>query len=347
MRAEPDLEQLYRQMCRIRHVERALADLWRAGLVSGEMHLGSGEEATVAGVLAHVEDGDALSVDYRSTPPFVARGVSLAALLHEVLGHEQGLDGGRGGHMHLLSPDHLAASTGIVGAPLPVACGLGLAAQQAGAGRVCVAFFGDGAVNEGMAMESLNLAAVWRLPVLFVCKDNRWAVTTRTRAVTGGGLARRARGLGLRVEHVDGTDVRAVWRASGRAVARARRGHGPTFLIADVERLEGHFLGDPLVRVATEARAFGAQVGPLTAAVREARGAPAPARARSLMGLTATIAAAALDRFRPRRDPLARARRLLPVEAAERIEAAARREVLAALAEAGVGTGIEGVDVGA
>ena len=345
MRAEPDLELLYRQMCRIRHVERAVADLWRAGLVSGEMHLGSGEEATVAGVLSRVEEGDALSVDYRSTPPFVARGVTLVALLHEVLGHEQGLDGGRGGHMHLLSPDHLAASTGIVGGPLPVACGLGLAAQQAGAGRVCVALFGDGAVNEGMAMESLNLAAVWRLPVLFVCKDNRWAVTTRSRAVTGAGLPRRARGLGLPVEHVDGTDVTAVWRAAGRALARARQGRGPTFLIADVERLEGHFLGDPLVRVAGEAGAFRAQVGPLAAAVRDSRGAPLTARARSLMGMTATIGAAVIDRLRPRRDPLDRARRLLPADLADGIEAETRTEVLAALAEVGVAAGVEGASL--
>ncbi len=343
MRVEPDLEQLYRQMCRIRAVERAVAALWRAGLVAGEMHLGSGEEATVAGVLAHLEDGDALSVDYRSTPPFVARGVSPAALLHEVLGHPQGLDGGRGGHMHLLSPDHLAASTGIVGAPLPVACGLGLAAQQAGAGRVCVALFGDGAVNEGMAMESLNLASVWRLPILFVCKDNRWAVTTRSRAVTGGGLTRRARGLGLPVEHVDGTDVTSVWRASGRALARARRGRGPTFLVADVERLEGHFLGDPLVRVAGEASAFREQVGPLVAAMRDSRGAPPAARARSLLGMTATIGAAVVDRVRPRRDPLARTRRLLPAAVADRLAAEARTEVLGALAEAGV----EGVVLGA
>jgi pyruvate dehydrogenase E1 component alpha subunit len=345
MRAEPDLEQLYRQMCRIRQVERAVADLWRAGLVSGEMHLGCGEEATVAGVLAHVDDGDALSVDYRSTPPFVARGVAPVDLLREVLGHADGLDGGRGGHLHLLSPEHLAASTGIVGAPLPVACGLGLAAQQAGAGRVCVALFGDGAVNEGMAMESLNLASVWRLPVVFVCKDNRWAVTTRSRSVTGGGLARRARGFGLPVEHVEGTDVFAVWHVAGRAVARARRGRGPTFLVADVERLDGHFLGDPLVRVATEARAFGEQLGPLTSAVRDARGAPAAARVRALAGVTATIGAVVADRVRPRRDPLTRARRLLPGEVADRVEADARAEVLAALAEAGVGA--EGVPAGA
>ena len=157
-------------------------------------------------------------------------GRRLVALFHELLGDPAGLDGGRGGHMHLLSPEHLAASTGIVGAPLPVACGFGLAAQQAGAGRVCVALFGDGAVNEGMAMESLNLAAVWRLPVVFVCKDNRWAVTTRSRRDRRR-TRRRARGFGMPVTRVDGPDVLAVWRASGRRWPGPARA-GPTFLIA-------------------------------------------------------------------------------------------------------------------
>ncbi len=120
-------------------------------------------------------------------------------------------------------------------------------------------------------------------------------------------------------------------------MARARRGHGPTFLVADVERLEGHFLGDPLVRVAGEARAFREQLGPLVAAVRGSHGAPPTARARSLVGLTATIGAAVVDRVRPRRDPLSRARRLLPAAVADRLEAEARTEVLAALTEVGVG----------
>ena len=331
MGARPDLVDLYRQMCRIREVERAVADLWQSGLVSGEMHLGLGEEATVAGVVAHLRDGDGLSVDYRSTPPFVARGVDLELLFRELLGDPGGLDGGRGGHMHLLAPSHRAAASGIVGAPAPLACGFGLAAQQAGGGGVAVGFFGDGAVNEGMVMESLNLAAVWRLPVVFVCKDNRWAVTTRSAALTGGGLRRRARGLGVPVTRVDGRDAVAVWRAAGRAVARARRGAGPTFLLARVERLEGHFLGDPLVRIATDVRELGSEVVPLVRSLRGGTGATTWARLRALSGLTRTIGTATLDAVRPRRDPLVAMRRRLASETAALVEQAARAEVAQAL----------------
>jgi len=330
MGRRPDRERLFAEMCRMRYVEQAIAELWQAGLVSGEMHLGTGEEATVAGVLAHLEEGDALSVDYRSTPPFVARGVDIASLLREVLADEQGLDGGRAGHMHLLSPAHLAAATGIVGAPAPLACGFGLAAQLGRNRHVAVAFFGDGAVNEGMVMESLNLASVWRLPVVFVCKDNRWAVTTRSRSVLAGGLVRRAEGFGLPVVHVDGRDVEAVWRAAGSAVSRARRGHGPTFLLARVERMEGHFLGDPLMK-ATDRHQFASQVRPLAIAVWRGDGASTAVRLRSLAGLTRTITAAALERRRRRLDPLNRARKQLSPEVATRVEESARSEVAAAL----------------
>ena len=330
----PDLEQLYLQMCRIRYLEEAVAGLWRDGAISGEMHLGAGEEATVVGVLAHRVPGDAISVDYRSTPPFVAAGVPLEPLVRELLGDQDGLDGGLAGHMHLLSREHLAATSGIVGAPAPVACGFGLAAQRAPGRRMAFAFLGDGAVNEGMVMESLNLAAVWRLPVVFVCKDNRWAVTTRSRDVLAGGLVRRARGLGVRTETVDGRDTVAVWRAARRAVCRARAGRGPTFLVARVERLEGHFLGDPLMLVAEDRTEFRAQVGPLLQGLVEGDGAGLTTRVRSLLGLTRTIATARLDTLRPRRDPLALLRRRLSADSAARIEEAAGAEVDAAVAAA-------------
>jgi pyruvate dehydrogenase E1 component alpha subunit len=318
-------------MCRIRYVEQAATELWQAGLISGEMHTGAGEEALVAGVLAHVRDGDALAVDYRSTGAFVARGVEPVAILRELIGDERGLDGGRAGHMHLMSREHLAAASGIVGAPAPLACGFGLAAELSGADRITVAFFGDGAVNEGMVMESLNLAVVWRLPVVFVCKDNRWAVTTRSRDVTGAGIRRRAEGFGLRVISVDGTDVVAVWRAADRAIRRARSGRGPVFLLARVERIEGHFLGDPLLRVATDRRGFGAEVAPLLAAIRAPAGAPVAVRVHSVGSLVRTIAAAALSGLRRGRDPLVRARRLLPPAVASAIEQEQRAEIEAAL----------------
>jgi pyruvate dehydrogenase E1 component alpha subunit len=172
-------------MARIRHFERTIAELWREGRICGEMHLGIGEEAIAAGVVAHLREGDGLAVDHRSTPPLVARGVDLEAMLLEMLGSEDGLCRARGGHMHLFSAEHLAASSGIVGAGGPMACGFALAAQRLRPGAVGVGFFGDGAMNQGMLLEALNLAQAWRLPVLFVCKDNRWAISPHAHARSG------------------------------------------------------------------------------------------------------------------------------------------------------------------
>lgn len=334
MTAQPDMHELYRSMCRMRYVEQAAAQLWHGGLISGEMHLGVGEEALVAGVLAHLTERDALAVDHRSTPPFVARGVDPEAILRELLGDEAGLDGGRAGHMHLMSPEHLAAASGIVGSAGPIACGFGLAAQRHGDGRIAVAFFGDGAVNEGMLMEAFNLAAAWRLPVLFVCKDNRWAINTRSHSVTGGSLRMRAAGFGLPVRSVDGTDVRAVWRSARDAVYRVRCGD-PTFLLARVNRTEGHFLGDRLREIAHDPHAMGPEVSPMLAALRSDRGAPFAARLQSVARLSRTIGTLGTDRLQ--RDPLARARRRLTQAEADAIERDAHAEIDEALQRARTG----------
>src|ERR1035437_3804449 len=224
--------------------------------------------------MGHLREGDGLAVDHRSTPPLGARGVDLEAMLLEMLGCEDGLCRARGGHMHLFSAEHLAASSGIVGASAPMACGFALAAQRLRAGAVSVGFFGDGAMNQGMLLEALNLAQAWRLPVLFVCKDNRWAITTRSRTVTGGEIITRARAFGMPSERVDGLDVRAVLKAAGKLIEHARRGHGPGFLLARCVRTEGHFLGDPVLRVLDAPLREGqALAGPLLEAVRAQPGA--------------------------------------------------------------------------
>jgi pyruvate dehydrogenase E1 component alpha subunit len=235
-------------MLRSRRFEESVKDLWEKGRISGEMHLGIGEEAIAAGVVDHLREGDAMALDHRGTPPLVVRGVDLVSLLREFLGLENGLCSGMGGHMHLFSPKHLAASSGIVGASGPLAAGFAMAAQYLRPGNIAIAFFGDGAMNQGMLMESLNLAVVWKLPVLFVCKDNEWAITTRSPSVTGGSLIDRAQSFGMPAMEVDGTDVEDVWNAAGEGVARVRNGDGPRFLLARCSRIEGHFLGDPLLR---------------------------------------------------------------------------------------------------
>lgn len=327
-RTRPEqLRSLYLQMCRMRQVELALEQLWERGLVSGELHLGIGEEALVAGVLAHLRDGDALALDYRCTPPLVARGVDVEAILLELVGSAEGLCRGRAGHMHLMSRQHLAAASGIVGAPGPLACGFGLAALRRGRGEVAVAFFGDGAVNEGMLMESLNLASVWRLPVVFVCKDNGWAITSRPAALTGGGLRRRARGLGLPVTSVDGNDPTAVLRAARAAVGRARRGRGPTFLIARCRRPQGHFVGDPIGRLLGAVDELAAETRVLVGAASARPGAAVGARVRAVLTVVRTIGRAAAEGGSGRRDPLRRTGRSLPREVAAEIERQARRDV--------------------
>jgi pyruvate dehydrogenase E1 component alpha subunit len=246
---QPELWSPYRQMLRCRLFEEAARDLWQQGSISGEMHLGLGEEAIVVGVLAHLRDDDAMALDHRSTPPLVARGVDLTLLIKELVGSPDGLCSGRGGHMHLFSRQHLAASSGIVGASAPAAAGFALAGQLLRPQSVAVAFFGEGAMNQGMVMEAMNLAVAWKLPVLFVCKDNDWAITTRSSTVTGGRLMARAASFDMATRKVAGWKVEEVWSAAERLIRRARRGRGPSFLLAECAHLEGHFLGDPLLRV--------------------------------------------------------------------------------------------------
>ena len=244
-----DLWSLYAKMLESRLFEEGVARLWQDGLISGEMHLGTGEEAIIAGVIAHLQEGDTMALDHRGTAALLMRGEDPVSLLQEMLGRSDGLCGGMGGHMHLFSKKALAASSGIVGAAGTTAAGFAVSAQYLHPGSIAVAFFGEGAVNEGMMMESMNLAVAWELPVLFICKDDGWAITTRSARVSGGDLNARAIGFGLPVVEVDGCEVDQVWEAVRVAVERARSGRGPTFLHARCVHLEGHFLGFPLTRV--------------------------------------------------------------------------------------------------
>jgi TPP-dependent pyruvate/acetoin dehydrogenase alpha subunit len=245
----PDLWSLYALMLKSRLFEEAVTQLWKDGLISGEMHLGTGEEAVIAGIVSQLRTSDAMALDHRGTSPLLMRGVDPVLILRELLGRPDGLCGGRGGHMHLFSKDHLAASSGIVGAAGPAAVGFALAARYLRPGAITVGFFGDGAMNQGMLMESMNLASVWNLPVLFVCKDDQWAITTKSCIMTGGSLSERVRGFGVPYIDVNGFDVNKVWEVAYQAIERARSGQGPTFIHASCVHLEGHFLGYQLLRV--------------------------------------------------------------------------------------------------
>jgi pyruvate dehydrogenase E1 component alpha subunit len=308
------------QKCRL--FEEAITQLWKDGLISGEMHLGTGEEAIIVGVVSQLCPGDAMALDHRGTAPLLVRGVDPASILRELLGRPDGLCGGSGGHMHLFSKDHLAASSGIVGAEGPTAAGFALAAQYLRPGTIAVAFFGDGAMNQGMLMEAMNLASVWNLPVLFVCKDDQWAITTNSATVTGGSLNERVQGLGVPYVKADGRDVEKVWGAAHQAIERARSGGGPTFLHARCVHLEGHFLGFLLLRVTRNlVREMPGIAAPLVRSFLRPGGAPLRERLAGLRAIISPILATLRDaRREPVNDPVVRTREALKSDLARLIE---------------------------
>jgi len=299
---QPDLWLSYALMLKSRLFEEAIAKLWHDGLISGEMHLGTGEEAIVAGVAGQLKDGDAMALDHRGTAPMIMRGIDPALILHELLGSPEGLCGGMGGHTHLFSKKHLAASSGIVGASGPTAAGFALAAQYKNSGGVAVAFFGEGAMNQGMLMESMNLASAWNLPLIFVCKDDSWSITTNSEEMTGGDLSVRARGLGIPVVEADGRDVVKVWEAAHSAIDRARSGNGPTFLRANCVHFEGHFLGYQMIRlVRNPLKELAEIVLPIAGSIIKPGGASVRER---LIGLKIVLRAVLSTMRDPRQDPL-------------------------------------------
>jgi len=340
-----EMSGLYRQMLRCRLFLGAIKELWERGAISGEMHLEIGEEAVAAGVVMHLVEGDAMALDHRGTPPLVVRGVDLVLLLKEMLGLPGGLCGGKGGHMHFFSRRHMAAASGIVGASAPLACGFALAGQYLKLETVSVAFFGEGAMNQGMVMEALNLSRIWNLQALFVCKDNGWAITTRSESVTAGNLLERAASFGLAVHEADGGDVREVWKVAGDAIRSVRSGAGPAFLLVRVTRPEGHMLGDPVLRVAKSPIKQMAQLsGPLVRSATRSAGASLAERRKGLATIFSSILKAAGDAKFKGQDPLSRERARLkeegfPVESLEReVREEVEKAVSDALEEKGEGT---------
>lgn len=327
---------LYETMVRIRATELIQNDIWEQGFISGEMHSGIGEEAIVAGISAQLGPGDAVACDHRPTGPFVAAGVDIVALLLEMLGHDEGLNRGYAGHMHLMSREHLIAADGIVGSAGPAACGFALSSEHLRPGSVAVAYFGEGALNQGMLMESFNLAKVWNLPVLFVCKDNRWSITTRSKAVSAGTPLARAAAFGLDRAQVKGSDVLAVSKAAGRMIDRMRKRRQPGFLHIRCHRPDGHFLGDPVLRVVAEPVEQAKEIGgPLAAAARRTSPARTIDQVSAAADLGRRVATAALGQSRQRAwDPVARARRRLDADVAQGIDEHVAGDVAAAAAKA-------------
>ncbi|PYC78895.1 pyruvate dehydrogenase [Streptomyces tateyamensis] len=225
----------------IREFETRALALVREGLIVGGTHPYTGQEAVAVGVCAALRTGDQLTSTHRGHGHVLAKGADPGRLLAELLGRENGLNHGRGGSMHAadLSLGILGAN-GMVGAGAPIAVGAAWAAGRRGRDTVVAAFFGDGALNQGVLLESLNLAAIWRVPVVFVCENNGYATTLPASAGVAGSAVGRAAAFGIPAETVDGMDVAAVAAAAGRAAARARAGQGPSFLECRTYRFEGH-----------------------------------------------------------------------------------------------------------
>jgi len=243
-----ELLDLFERMAVIRATEKAAYDLFMSGLVKGTTHLASGQEAVAVGASAALRPDDYVFATYRGHHHAIARGATPEACLAELMSRATGLCAGKGGSMHLtVAAGNMLGSYAIVGAHLPIACGAAWSAKLRGSGQVAVAFFGDGATNIGAFHEALNLAAVWRLPALFVCENNLYMEYTPIAAVTAVAqpAADRAPAYGLPAEVIDGNDVVAVWEATSRAVDRARAGNGPTIIEALTYRQYGHSRADP------------------------------------------------------------------------------------------------------
>ncbi len=238
----------YERMRLIREFEDRLHTDFAAGKIPGFVHLYAGEEAVAVGVCAHLRDDDFITSTHRGHGHCIAKGVDLQAMMAEIYGKATGACKGKGGSMHIADVDRgMLGANGIVGGGPPLACGAGLTARLKGTDQVTACFFGDGASNQGTTFEGLNLAGIWKLPVVFICENNGYAETTSPRySVSGQDIAARARGFGMPSIAIDGLDFFAVYEAAGEAIARARRGEGPTFIEAQTYRYYGHFEGDSL-----------------------------------------------------------------------------------------------------
>jgi pyruvate dehydrogenase E1 component alpha subunit len=246
---QEDLIENYRLMWRIRLHEEAIKVLYTQGKVGGTTHLCIGQEAIAAGVIGQLRLDDCLVSTHRGHGHMLAKGGELKPMLAEILGKATGYCKGKGGSMHIasLKVGNLGAN-GIVSGGLPIAVGAALAAKMRGTDQITVVSFGDGASNEGNTHESMNLAALWKLPVLFLFENNGYAVSTRaSSSIAGGSLLKRAAGYGFPACQVDGNDLEAVYIAGSEAIQYVRSGKGPYLLECSTYRIEGHYYGDAMV----------------------------------------------------------------------------------------------------
>lgn len=237
---------LLRQMYLIRAFEEQIRGLFAGGIVPGLVHLCSGQEAVAVGICSLLRTDDVIASNHRGHGHCIAKGADLQRLLAEIMGRRTGYGLGRCGTLHIFDAANANLGTnGIVGGGIPLAAGAALSAKRQGRGGVAVCFFGDGALNQGLLFEVMNMSAIWSLPVLFVCENNGYGEFTAIEDVTAGGNPiERGLVFNIHTEDVDGMDVLAVRGAAARAIARARLGDGPSFLVCTTYRYSGHHVGD-------------------------------------------------------------------------------------------------------
>ncbi|MGE3273429.1 MAG: thiamine pyrophosphate-dependent dehydrogenase E1 component subunit alpha [Chloroflexota bacterium] len=240
--------QMFRSMAEIRAFEYRAYELFREGVMRGTTHAYVGEEAIAVGVCSALRQDDTITSTHRGHGHCIAKGGNVSMMMAELLGKDTGYSRGKGGSMHIADIDKgILGANGIVGGGQGIATGAGLSAKILGNGRVSVCFFGDGALNQGVLHESMNLAAIWKLPVIYVCENNQFAMSARVQNMTAvADPSVRAVAYGIPGVNVDGMDVLAVFRAASEAVERARAGQGPSFIVATTYRFLGHHVGDPL-----------------------------------------------------------------------------------------------------
>ena len=239
------LMRMYRRMITIRQFEENANDLYTRALMPGITHLYSGEEAIAVGVCEALRSDDYVTSTHRGHGHCVAKGAALDRMFAELLGKEAGYCKGKGGSMHIADPDtgNLGANA-IVGGSMGIATGAALSAKRKGNGRVAVCFFGDGALGQGLLYEVMNMAALWKLPVIYVCENNLYNEYTHNSETIAGDILTRAKGFGVPGVSVDGQDVQVVYDAAKKLIDSARAGGGPQFLLCSTYRFTGHHVGD-------------------------------------------------------------------------------------------------------
>lgn len=259
------LPEAYQQMFVIRKFEETIRTLYQQGRIRGSFHPCVGQEAVAVGTCMALRQEDSLSCTYRGHGQAIAKGLSVRAAMAEMLGKATGCSKGKGGSMHFTDPGvGLLGANAIVAAGIPHAAGAAMAAQMQGRDTIAVAFFGEGAVNQGVFHETLNLIAIWNLPILLVCENNLYSEMTPSFETTSPPETRlRAAAYGIRAVGVDGNDLEAVYRTVDEAASLARAGKGPTYIEAMTYRLWGHMMGDPEVYRSKEEVARGWEKEPI------------------------------------------------------------------------------------